>query len=882
MHSPPKLPLRFFRWFCDRGLTKYIEGDLMELYDERLKDFGKRKADTKFIIDVLLLFRPGIIRQPQGYTQLNTYGMYKSYFKIGWRNLLRNKAYSIINIGGLAIGMSVAMLNGLAIWHEFSFNKYFENYDRIAQVAESGLDQENGGRWMGTTMTYPIATELMETHRENFKRVARTSWESNCILSSGETKISLHGLYADKELPEMMSFKMLSGSRNGLNNPQAILISASAAKALFGTENVINASVRMNNKTDLIVAGVFEDFPLNTTFHEKRFFASWRFFEKENRWIDERAQTDWRNHFLKIYVEIPENGSYESITSRVKGALKFDPADQEKRAKENTQLSLYPMSRWHLYPPPERGQGKYEPIAMIKLIGAIGVFVLLLACINFMNLSTARSERRAKEVGIRKTIGSVRRQLINQFFSESFLVVLFAFALAIGLTSLFLPTFNDIATKNITMPWTNVWFWLSGCAFVLITSVLSGSYPALYLSSFNPVKALKGKFRVGRLATVPRKVLVVFQFSISVILVIATIVINQQIEFGKNRPVGYDRKGLIMVQKKSADFYGKYNVLRNELKNSGAVSEVSESMGPVTEVASGNNGWDWKGREPDVDFNFGTLSVSHLHGRTVDWQLIAGRDFDPAIRSDSSAIIINEAALKIMKLDNPIGELVTWKWWSDERRVMNYRIIGVIKDMVVESPYAPAVPTIFYVKGMNGNPNWINIRINPRRSSSEALSKIESVFKKVIPSVPFEYKFVDEEYANKFGKEERLANLGSIFAVLAILISCLGLLGLASFTAEQRTKEIGIRKIMGASVANLWSMLSRDFVVLVIISCAIAIPIGYYLLSGWLQKFDYHTTISIWIVIATVAGAVGITILTVSYQAIKVALMNPVSSLRSE
>jgi ABC-type antimicrobial peptide transport system permease subunit len=863
-------------------MRDYIEGDLMETYSRRLKKIGKSKADIQLIFDVLLLFRPGIIRPPDRYTHLNTYSMYKSYFKIGWRNLVRSKGYSLINIGGLAIGMTVAILNGLAIWHEFSFNKYFENYDRIAHVAETGIDQENGGRWLGTTMTYPLATELRDNHAEKFKRIVRTSWDANCILSSDETKISLRGLYADADAPEMFSFKMIKGSRAALTDTHAILISASAAKALFGTVDVVNQSVRMNNKTDLTVAGVYEDFPLNTSFYEKEFFVSWSLFLTENKWIEQRALTDWRNHFLKIYVEIPEGASFESVTSNVKSALKFDPADQERATREDKQLSLYPMSRWHLYPPPDRGQGGYEPMAMLKLIGTIGIFVLLLACINFMNLSTARSERRAKEVGIRKTIGSVRRQLIYQFFSESFLVVLFAFVVAIGLTSLFLPTFNDIATKNIAMPWTNMWFWLSGFAFIIITSVLAGSYPALYLSSFNPVKALKGTFRVGKFATVPRKVLVVVQFSISIILVIATIIVQQQIQFAKNRPVGYDRAGLIMIQKKSSDFYGKYDALRNELKNTGVVYEISESMGPVTEVASGNNGWDWKGRDPNIDESFATLSVSHLHGKTVGWQFIKGRDFDPAIPSDSSGIIINEAALKFMKLNDPIDELVSWTWWSDKSRVMNYKILGVIKDMVMESPYAPVEPTIFYVKGMNGNPNWINIKINPGSSVSDALSKIESVFKKVIPSVPFEYKFVDEEYARKFGKEERLATLGSIFAVLAIFISCLGLLGLASFVAEQRTKEIGIRKVLGASVANLWSMLSRDFVLLVIISCLVAIPIAYYLLNGWLQKFDYHTTISIWMLFGTVAGALTITLLTVSYQAVKAALMNPVTSLKSE
>ena len=466
--SPPLMALRFFRWYCHPKMRDYIEGDLMEVYERRVKQAGVRKADVHFIVDVMLLFRPGIIRSPNHYRHINTYGMYKSYFKIGWRNLLRNKGYSLINIGGLAIGMAVAMLNGLAIWHEFSFNKTFENYDRIAQIAETGLDKERGGTWVGTTVTYPLATELMENYHEHFNRIIRTSWDATAILSSGETKISLRGLYADPEAPEMFTFKMISGSRAGLTSPNAILISASAAKALFGTEDALNRSIRMNNKSDLTVTGVYEDFPLNAKFYETGFFASWNLFISENKWINERALTDWRNHFLKLYVEIPSGSTHESVNEKVKSALKFDPADIEIATSQQRQLYLYPMSRWHLYPADGR-QDVYEPIKMLKLVGVIGIFVLLLACINFMNLSTARSEKRAKEVGIRKTIGSIRRQLIYQFFSESFLVVLFAFIVAIGLTTLFLPAFNDIATKNLTMPWTNVWFWLVGIAFSFIT-----------------------------------------------------------------------------------------------------------------------------------------------------------------------------------------------------------------------------------------------------------------------------------------------------------------------------------------------------------------------------------------------------------------------------
>jgi putative ABC transport system permease protein len=879
MKVPPKYPLQFLRWFCREDYLDEIEGDLLEIY-EKQTETSPRKAKWKFTWSVLKYFRPEFIKSFNSH-QPNAYSMYKSYFKIGWRNLLRYKGYSLINIGGLAIGMMVAILNGLWIWHELSYNKYFNNYNRIAKVAEVGLRLEGGGIFKGTTVTYPLGTQLTENYVGQFKRIARATFQNEKILTAGEIKITSRGLYIEDSAPELFSFKMISGTRNALTEMHSVVISQSVAASLFGSNDPINQTLRINNKTDVTVTGVYEDFPQNTEFNEVGFFAPWSLYVSENKWIQERALTDLRNHFFNIYVEIEEGKTFEEVSSRIKGALQFAPEDLENAKKRKAELDLYPMSDWHLYPN-WRGAGQMEPVLMLKLVGAIGLFVLALACINFVNLSTARAEKRAKEIGIRKTIGSIRSQLVSQFFSESFLVVIFSFILAIVLTVLVLPGFNLIASKNMEIPLGNGWFWLACFCFVMFTSLLAGVYPALYLSSFNPIRALKGTFRIGRFALLPRKVLVVFQFSISVILIIGTMVVYRQIQYAKDRPVGYTREGLIMMRKQSSDFNGKYEVLRNELKNTGMVYEVSESMGPMTEIYSGNGGWDWKDRNPEEDKNFATLSVSHLHGKTVGWQFVQGRDFDPSIASDSLGIVITESALHYMKLEEPIGEPVSWTWWSDKSRVLNYKILGVIKDMVMDSPYAPAEPTIFYVKGLNGNPTWINIKINPQVSVSEALPKIESVFKKVIPAVPFEYKFADDEYAAKFGKEERIANLAFIFAGLAIFISCLGLLGLASFVAETRTKEIGIRKVLGASVAGLWRMLSKDFVWLVLIACIVATPLAYYLMNEWLQKFVYRTDISIWVFVATGVGAISITLITISYQAIKAALMNPVNSLKSE
>jgi putative ABC transport system permease protein len=503
--------------------------------------------------------------------------------------------------------------------------------------------------------------------------------------------------------------------------------------------------------------------------------------------------------------------------------------------------------------------------------------VLLLACINFMNLSTARSEKRAKEVGIRKTIGSIRSQLILQFFSESFLVVLIAFGVALVLVSLSLPWFNQVAEKEMTIDWFNGWFWFFACGFITVTGILAGSYPALYLSSFRPVKVLKGTFRVGRLAAIPRKALVVTQFSISILLIICTIIVYNQIIFAKNRPVGYSRAGLLMLHKKSSDFYGKSDIIRQELKHTGVVKEMAESGGQVTNVWQWNGGFDWKGRSPGFDPNFGTLGVSSEYGSTLGWQFLQGRDFSAQIISDSSAVVLNESAVQLMGLKNPVGESIRWE--TDWRKAKYYTIIGVVKDMVMESPFEPIVPTIFRLeKGQQ----WINIRIDANVSTGAALPKIEAVFKKLVPAAPFDYQFAEDEYAMKFAAEERIGKLSWFFAALAILISCLGLFGLASFVAEQRTKEIGVRKVLGASVATLWRLLTKEFVLLVIISLFIAIPAAYYFMNQWLQGYQYRAELSWWIFAAAAVGALLITLLTVSYQAIKAALMNPVKSLRTE
>jgi ABC-type antimicrobial peptide transport system permease subunit len=555
---------------------------------------------------------------------------------------------------------------------------------------------------------------------------------------------------------------------------------------------------------------------------------------------------------------------------------KFNQLPQDEK-QFKAEIFLQPMADWHLRNKWENGIKIGGFIEYVWMFAIIGIFVLLLACINFMNLSTARSENRAREVGVRKAIGSFRSQLINQFLSESFLVVIIAFFISCFLVFISLSIFNEITDKRIVFPWSSGLFWLSSLVFIIITGLLAGSYPALYLSSFQPVKVLKGTFKVGKMASVPRQVLVVLQFTVSITLIIGTIIIYQQVQHTKNRPLGYDNKGILMTQMKSSDFYGKYDLFRNELKGNNAIIEMSESNSPITENYSNNGGFTWAGKDPALQADFATVRVTHEYGKVIGWKLKEGRDFSRDFKTDSAAFIINEAAVKFMGVKNPIGMTMRW---GDDKDGKDFKIIGVVKDILAESPYEPVKQTFYVLNAQNVN--WMNFKLNPQKPVNESIAKIEAAFKKYIPAAPFDFKFANEEFDNKFKSEERVSKLSRIFALLAIFISCLGLFGLASFTAEQRTKEIGIRKVLGASVANLWQMLSKDFVVLVIISCLIAAPIAYYYMHTWLEKYTYRTEISWWIFIVAGAGALAITLLTVSYQAIKAALLNPVKSLKTE
>jgi len=792
--------------------------------------------------------------------------MLRNYFTIAWRNLTRNRLSSIINIGGLAIGMSVAILIGLWVADETSYDHQFPNHRRIAAVLQNNNFNGEIATWWGEALQ--LGPALRTGYSDLFRHVVMAGWTGDHLLTVGDKKVKTGGNYMDAMVLDMLQPKMVEGNYTALGDRSSIVLSVSAARSLFGDATTIGKTILIDSKIPVKVTGVYEDMPDNSDYGRLKFIAPWQLLVFNEGY---EKKLGWGNSWFQCLVQLNEGVDIARASRAIRDIkLKASAGD----AKFKPALFLHPMDRWHLYGDWKEGKNNGGAVIYVRLFTVIGIFVLLLACINFMNLSTARSERRAREVGIRKAIGSMRGQLIGQFFSESVLVALLAFVLAIGLVLLMLPFFNEVADKKVSIPWDQPFFWLAGVGFALATGLVAGSYPALYLSSFRPVKVLKGTFKVGRLASVPRKVLVVVQFAVSVILVIGTLGVFRQIQFVRDRPVGYTREGVVTIPLQDKTILDHADAFRADLLGTGAIEEMAFSESPLTAANVTNSGFKWEGKDPNMSEQFHTVRVSREYGKVARWQILQGRDFSRDFATDSSAFIINEAAARYMGLNDPVGKRVIWgdtEVWT---------IIGVVKDMIVQSPFEPAMPMI-YIPATNRMSN-IDIRIRPGVSAAAALDKVAGVYGKYDHNNPFGYKFVDEEYDRKFATEVRIGKLAGFFTGLAIFISCLGLFGLATFVAEQRTREIGVRKVLGASLVSLWALLSREFVRLVVLSLVIGGPLAWWIMDGWLKNYTYHTSLSWWIFAVAGSGAVAITLLTVSWQAIKAAMESPVKSLRSE
>ncbi|HTJ13624.1 MAG TPA: FtsX-like permease family protein [Dinghuibacter sp.] len=787
-----------------------------------------------------------------------------NYIRVAWRNMSRNKMSAVINIVGLAVGLAVALLIGLWIADELGFNHWHRNHRRIAQAMDTQVF--NGSSTTGDQVAIPLKNELETKYGRYFRSLALTTGQNPVLLSIGTKQVSETGMFVEPAFAPMFTLRMTEGSAEALKDPSAILISGSAARALFGDADPMGKTVSLDGMADLAVAGVYEDLPQNTTLSPVKFLGAFdKFLQIAHM---ENVRQNWGNHSFGLYALLDDPAELNRLNALVR-----DVPGQHIEGSHETVL-FHPMDRWRLYSEFTGGRESGGRIRFVWMFGLIGLFVLLLACINFMNLSTARSERRAREVGIRKAIGSHRRQLIGQFLCESLLMSALAAVLAILLAQLALPVFNELSDKKTYIPVESPGFWALAVGFTLCAGLVAGSYPAFFLSAMRPIRILKGVYKTGRSAALPRQILVVLQFTTSVALILGTLVVFQQIQYAKDRPVGYGRQGLLSVTLYDQNAYRGFEALRNDLLQTGAATAVAESSSPATHIWNNYGDLDWTGKDPALSAMFGMIAVTHDFGRTMGWAVRQGRDFSRAFPTDTGAFIVNEAAVRLMGLKHPVGETVQWEG-------KQHTIVGVVKDLVMESPYEPVKPTVFFLQ-YNSWLGFLTIRITPTLPAATAISRMETVFKHYEPGAPFDYQFVDAGYAQKFSDEQRVGNLSGIFAGLAIFISCLGLFGLASFVAEQRTKEIGIRKVLGASVPDLWRMLSESFLRLVFLALLIAAPVAFFVMRQWLQHYTYRTTISGWLFAAVGAGVCLLTLATVSAQAFRAATANPVKSLRTE
>jgi putative ABC transport system permease protein len=789
--------------------------------------------------------------------------MFKSYLLVALRQLRKNRVYSFINIIGLATGMAIALIIGIWITGELSWDHVYPDGDRIAEIMQDqhGKAEGKAYSYTGKTVSSALKPFLQKGYDDVIAQSAITLWPGDALLVTGDKSINRKSFWVEYTFPLIFGYHFLSGTAESMRDPNTAVISRSVAIALYGTENAVGRTFKLGNQTPLTV-GVFANLPANSTFHDVDVLAS---IANDNcKWL--MNNPDFENHSCNIYVRMAGRTTAEQATARIKSIC----TPFVKYATET--YRVMPFEQLYLHYDDTNGNTETGAIGFVRLIGIIGVFVLLLACINFMNLSTARSEQRAKEVGIRKTIGSLRSQLIAQFLGESILLAAIAFVLAILLAAFSLPWFSVLAGKAMIFPWTSPVFWGISGAFTILTGLIAGSYPAFYLSGFRPVKVLKGAFKPGRGASTPRKVLVVAQFSISLTLIIGTVVVFRQIQLAKDRPIGYDRAGLITVPINTDSLDRHYESLRAALLNSGVIANMASSSTTLNDFSQ-NNFMEWEGMTLEQKHtSFRDIFVSADFGPTIGWTIVKGRDFSRAFRTDSTAAIVNQEGARILGFKDPIGKTV-------KHFGKNVTIIGVSKDMVNNNVYGKVQPAIFLGEGGH---DVFTIRIKPGIPVHAALATMGSVFKQYNPASPFIYQFNDEDFEQKYITETRIGNLATVFSGLAILISCLGLFGLASFVAEQRTKEIGVRKILGAGVVNLWALLSSEFLKLIVLSMLIAMPLAYYCMSQWLQNYPIHTDLSVWIFLASGAGILLITLATVSYQALKAALMNPVKSLRTE
>ncbi len=786
--------------------------------------------------------------------------MLKNYLKIAWRNLLRNRSFSLLNILGLSIGLAVTALIMIWINFEVGVDQFHTNKNRIYQVYNKY--PVDGELWTWNSTPKVMGPVIKKDYPE-VEAVTRYFYDTPFLFSKDDKRIKSTGTIVDPDFLKMFDFPLVEGTvETVLDGVNSVVVTETFAKKMFGNKSAMGKTVKVDNADNFMITGILKDLPSNTGFSFE-FLMPWKYLEQKG-WHDEY----WGNNSVGTYVMLKKGTDYDSFSEKI-GTLR----ERYDKDSPDMETFLYPWSRYWLHSEFENGEEIGGRIDLIRMFGIIAAIILIIACINFMNLSTARSEKRAKEVGIRKTVGAKKTALVVQFLGESILISFLAALLALVIVMISLPSFSTLIEKPLSLDFANPRFWLSTLGVIIFTGILAGSYPALYLSGFRPSKVLKGTFRKMDSPITPRKVLVVFQFAMAIILITATIIVGQQMDKVQNRQLGYAKNNLVYTMMEG-DIERNYPLIKEELLASGTAISVTKTNSPVTENWSNSMEFQWKGKSEDNRTLVYRFCADDAVVKTMGLELVAGRDLDlEKYPTDSTAAIINESAAALMGFKEPIGQ-------TFRDAGIDWQVVGVIKDFVMRSPFQKTDPMA--IEGAKAWFEVIHIKFDGSLGTSEALAETEAVFRKYNPEYPFEYEFVDEAYSKKFDDEKRTGQLVSLFTLFTIFISCLGLFGLASYMAENRIKEIGIRKVLGASVQNIATLLSRDFLKLVLIALFIAIPVSWYFMSGWLEDFAYRITISWWTFVLAGILALGIALITVSYQAIRAAVRNPVKSIRTE
>lgn len=792
--------------------------------------------------------------------------MINNYIKIAWRNLLKNKAFSSINIIGLAIGMAGALLIALWLQNMLSMDRFHMKGDRLYVISNRDMNQGQMWAWVNTPK---IMGPTLKKDFPDIEKFTRYDQFNNFLTTYNNKKIVSQVAFVDPGFFDMFSFPIVKGNKNKLlQNANSVVLTQKFAETLFGNSDPVGKTIKIDSVNLVTVDAVLQDLPNNTSM-QFDYLLSWEYAKKIG-YTDE----NWQNNSIETYVLLRETTPLEAFNNKIRLVSQNHINVGNNEIRSTNEIFAFPYQDAYLYNKSVNGAYTAGRIQLVHLFTWIGSFIFLVACINFMNLSTARSERRAKEVGVRKVVGADRKSLIAQFIVESVLISFAAMILAVGCIILILPAFNNLVEKNLHISLLSGSNWLFLIIFTIITGVLAGSYPAFFLSSFKPLKTLKGKLNSYKRGLSVRSILVILQFSIAIILTIATIIIFQQIQHTKDRDRGYDDNGLL-VSSISGELEKNYLNLRNELLASNAVVSVSKNMSPVTDRYSNGMGFSWPGSsESDKKVSFNRFSTDADAVENLGFTLLSGRDIDIyKYKTDSNAMLLTETAVKSMRLQNPIGQVI-----HGDRE--DWTVVGVIKDFIVDSPYGETLPMIIF-----GPKSWftnIHYRLNPNNSTVNNLKTVADIFKKFNPDYPFEYKFIDKNFEAKFKETQSIGTLSMLFAVLTIFISCLGLFALIAYMAETRMKEIAVRKVLGASIGQLTSLLSVDFIKLVLMAILIASPIAWWVMDNWLQDYNYRIEIQWQYFAAAGLMAILISLATISFQTIKAALSNPVDSLRDE